>query len=197
MMYAVTKAQNGVLSKTRLHGFNGIKYNSNSVTIVEPLNSISPPSGSRSPEDAVRRSSSVESITSTGPRPVFLGCANSTIAGRGSRQGKKALQQKKQQQQPEQNSPPVRPDSEVISFFARSWLAVNQALESSPKAGVPNPPLRPHVVHYRPAEPAKLPDFVPCNYETVWAEHQYHKMMRHIDLAIQTRNQDVREGISC
>ncbi|XP_022688096.1 uncharacterized protein LOC111259951 isoform X2 [Varroa jacobsoni] len=176
------------------------KFSNNSARIIE---SISPPSGSRSPEDAIRRSPSVESITSIGPRPVFLGPAkkNGPVNNRrGSKNGenKKQHEGEHHQQQADSAGTP-RPDDDIVSFFERSWRDVKDALAQNIPEGHPEAQqksaARRTVVHYRPASPSILTDFVPCNYEHVWADHQYRKLIKHIDLTIQ-RSQNMQEGKS-
>ncbi|XP_003745571.1 uncharacterized protein LOC100904668 [Galendromus occidentalis] len=159
-MYTI-KGPNGGLLKTRLMGINGNKNTSFDVS----AKSISPPN-EKTGADSVNKSPCHDGLP-IGPRPVFLPPKNGANSHRRKPRPDKT---------PDQEVCRVQPDAEVVSFFAMTW----NSLQTSPETEKKSTSKSNDIVYYRPHNAVKVPEFTPCNYERVWADHHYHKIIRHV-----------------
>lgn len=150
-MYTVSKAPNHVFSKSRLFGLN-------TKTVAVEVNK----SLATSPSPSHGGSNTKLEIAS-GPRPVFNPSKRVT-----------SFMRKRQEQEAERNKKENVPDhEEIVNYFNSSWRQLSQRIQKQHL-------LNKEEVYFTPGN-AQLPEFTPCNFERVWADHHYEKLIREIN----------------
>uniref|UniRef100_A0A023FN71 Uncharacterized protein n=1 Tax=Amblyomma cajennense TaxID=34607 RepID=A0A023FN71_AMBCJ len=94
-----------------------------------------------------------------GPRPVFYQVNSRRLHSPSSHR---------------QQEPVTPQHEELAQYLSDSWNMVRREYEHANQQAHNSAPQ----VVYKKVQPSRTPDFVPCNFERIWAEHHYWSIVQ-------------------